>query len=123
MEKDTEHKGSCHCGTVKFLIAAPTKITVTRCNCSLCRRKGAIMATLPKENLRVTRGEDNLGLYQWNMHIAKHYFCKTCGIYTHHQRRSAPEQYGFNVGCLEGFDPADVDEVGLVNGAGLSLKE
>lgn len=60
--------------------------------------------------VRVTRGEDNLVLYQ-NSKIAKHYFCRTCGIYTHHVRRSNPNQYGINVGCMEGGDPFALGEV------------
>jgi hypothetical protein len=61
-----------------------------RCNCSLCRRKGAVMASVPVGGLTITKGKDLLTLYQWNTRTAKHYFCKVCGIYTHHQRRSNP---------------------------------
>jgi hypothetical protein len=38
--------------------------------------------------------------------VARHFFCPTCGIYPFHRKRSAPDSYGVNVGCLEGFDPA-----------------
>ena len=113
--------GSCHCGAVEIEV----KITngfedLRRCNCSLCRRKGAIMANVPLDGLRVTKGEDNLSLSQWNTLTARHYFCRTCGIYTHHQRRSNPEQYGFNVACIEGVDPFDLGEIPIGNGASMS---
>ena len=82
-----------------------------RCNCSICRRKGAIVASVPLSAIRIVRGREVLKLYQFNTMTAKHYFCCNCGIYTHHQRRSNPEQYGFNVGCLEGVNPFDIPHV------------
>ena len=80
------------------------------------------MASVPLDRLRVIKGADNLTLYQWNTRTAKHYFCKACGIYTHHQRRSNPDEYGFNIACLEGVDLAAVGEVGLADGAAMSLE-
>ncbi len=71
--------------------------------------------------LRVTRGADKLTLYQWNTKTAKHYFCSVCGIYTHHQRRSNPKQFGINVACLEGVDPFALGEIPVIDGRGSSL--
>jgi hypothetical protein len=64
----------------------------------------------------VTRGADNLVLYQWNTRTAKHWFCRTCGIYTHHQRRSNPNEYGVNVGILDGINPRDLTDVPWMDG-------
>ena len=77
------------------------------------------MGGVPKESLEVIKGEDKLTLYQWNTKIAKHYFCSVCGIYTHHQRRSDPSVCGFNVACLDDFDPAMLGEVESFDGATL----
>ena len=111
-------KGTCHCGAVEFQVKLCNGLeNLRRCNCSICRRKGAIMASVPMEDLEVTRGADNLSLYQWNTKTAKHHFCRTCGIYTHHQRRSVPTEYGFNVACLEGVDPFALTDIGVGNGA------
>ncbi len=79
------------------------------------------MGSVPMGQLRVTQGAEFLTLYQWNTRVAEHYFCKVCGIYTHHRRRSAPDEYGFNVACLEG--DVDIDESALlwVDGAAASL--
>ena len=112
-------KGSCHCGAVHFEVDGGIE-EYRRCNCSICRRKGAIMVTARKADFRLVAGADNLSLYQWNTNTARHYFCKTCGIYTHHWRRSAP-QYGFNLGCVEGVKIADYTDVPLGNGAAMSL--
>lgn len=97
--------GSCHCGAVRFTVEAES-VEVTRCDCSLCRRKGALMTQVPQSGLTIDAGEADLTLYQWNTGVARHYFCRHCGIYTFHRKRSAPDSYGVNVGCLEGFDPS-----------------
>ena len=104
-------KGACHCGKVKFEVHAAPR-DPRRCDCSLCRRKGAIMLTAYRDEFHLTEGEAYLGLYQWNTKTAQHYFCKNCGIYTHHWRRSAPE-YGYNAGCVDGLDITSLGEVPL----------
>lgn len=116
-------KGSCHCGAVRFELEVKGDIAGgRRCNCSLCRRKQAVMYLVAKESLKVVEGTDNLALYQWNTEVAKHYFCKTCGIYTHHQRRTDPTQYRVNIACIEGVDPYAL-EVEVIDGASLSVNE
>ena len=101
------YAGACHCGAVQFEIEADfTELTV--CDCSLCRKKNAVMGAVHESRFRLISGEDALGLYQWNTRVARHHFCTRCGIYTFHKKRSAPDQYGVNVFCLEGFDPASV---------------
>lgn len=112
-----KHKASCHCGAVELELSLPNGlVNIRRCDCSLCRRKGAIVASVPLSELKILKGEENLRLYQFNTKTAKHYFCGTCGIYTHHQRRSNPDQYGFNVACLEGINPLKIDNVPTYDG-------
>lgn len=114
--------GSCHCGAVQFEVTLPNGLEkLRRCNCSLCTRKGAVMASVLIENLKVTKGQENLTLYQWNTKTAKHFFCKTCGIYTHHQRRSTPTEFGFNVACLDGVNPFDLGEIPIGDGKSQGL--
>ncbi|MGI4720672.1 MAG: GFA family protein [Janthinobacterium lividum] len=106
------HKASCHCGAVELELSLPNGIeNPRRCDCSICRRKGAIVASVPLAGIRIVKGQEVLTLYRFNTMTAKHYFCSVCGIYTHHQRRSNPEEYGYNVGCLEGVDPFDLGVV------------
>lgn len=117
-------RGTCHCGAVAFEVELSGGLEdLRRCNCSLYRRKGAIMAGVPVGKLKVLRGEDALTLYQWNTKLAKHYFCRICGIYTHHQRRSNPSEYGFNIACLEGVELSDVGDVPVGDGASMSVVE
>ena len=116
--------GKCHCGAIEFEVTLENGLeNVRHCNCSLCKRKGALMAGVPLTNLRVTKGEDALTLYQWNTKTAKHYFCKICGIYTHHQRRSDPTQYGFNIACIEDVDPYSFEPAPIGDGASMSVLE
>jgi hypothetical protein len=71
---------------------------------------------VPLTALRIVQGEESLLLYQFGTMTAKHYFCGTCGIYTHHQRWSDPNVYGFNIACLEGVNPFDLDAVPTSDG-------
>lgn len=107
-----KHRATCHCGSVELELDLPEGIVdPRRCDCSICRRKGAVVASVPLAGVKVVKGKDILKLYQFNTRTAKHYFCSNCGIYTHHQRRSNPELYGYNVGCLEGVNPFDIENV------------
>ena len=111
------HKAACHCGAVQFELTLPFGLeNPRRCSCSLCRMRGAIAASVVLDGLRILKGADQLSLYQFNTMTAKHYFCSVCGIYTHHQRRSDPKQFGFNVACLEGLNPFDLGDVPVLDG-------
>ncbi|WP_027803508.1 GFA family protein [Paraburkholderia dilworthii] len=113
-------KGSCHCGAVKFEVNTSV-VPAARCNCSLCRRKGALMSPpFQSDQLTITKGEDALTLYQFNTRVAKHFFCRHCGIYPFHQTRKDPKLWRVNIGCLEGIDPYTLD-AGLSDGASLSV--
>lgn len=108
---------TCHCGAVELSVRLSDGLnTARRCDCSFCRRRGAIAVSAPLDGITIIKGADNLTLYQWGTGAAKHWFCKTCGIYTHHQRRSNPDQYGVNAACLDGVNPRDLGAVPWVDG-------
>ena len=71
---------------------------------------------MPLEGLKIIKGETVLKCYEFNTKTAKHYFCSVCGIYTHHQRRSNPNEYGYNLGCLEGVNPYELGDVPVCDG-------
>lgn len=106
-------KLTCHCGAVELDVTLSDGLnTARRCDCSYCARRGAIAASAPLVGgVKIIKGADNLTLYQWGTGTAKHYFCKTCGIYTHHQRRSNPNEYGVNVGALNGVNPSELGDI------------
>ncbi len=98
-----KYHGSCHCQSVQFEIESDLE-KIVQCNCSICLRRNAKMIMVPKENFTLRKGEEYLTLYQFNSNIAKHYFCKKCGIYTHHNRKSDPNGMGVNLGCIDELD-------------------
>ena len=114
-------KGKCHCGNVQFELHC-NLTDLKRCNCSHCRRKGFVMTTAKLDEFKLISGKKFLKTYQWNTKIAKHFFCNNCGINTHHQRRSKPDEYGVNVGCLENFDMKWVKNVKYTEGVKFSIK-
>ena len=108
---------ACHCGTVRLRVALSNGLaTARRCDCSFCRMRGAVAVSAPLSGIKIMAGEEALTLYEWGTRTAKHYFCSVCGIYTHHQRRSNPEQYGVNAACLDGVSPFDFPEIPVNDG-------
>jgi hypothetical protein len=109
--------GSCHCGAVKFTATLTEGFaSARRCTCSICRMRGAVAVTSTPDQFRIRQGEDKLTTYRFNTGVAEHHFCSVCGIYTHHKRRSDPNQLGVNVACLEGVSPFDFREVPVNDG-------
>ena len=111
-------KISCHCGKIKIEVNITELGKLMRCNCSICKKKGSIMAAIDLKNLKIVEGEEYLSMYQFNTNVAKHYFCKKCGIYTHHQRRSNPNEFAINVGCIDDLDPNKYFKLEVVNNDG-----
>ena len=105
-----KYTGSCHCSSIKFEIDSDLE-KIVQCNCSICIKRNAKMIMIPKENFKLLEGSENLSLYQFNTEIAKHFFCKKCGIYTHHNRKSDPNGMGVNLGCIDEVDPMKFDVI------------
>jgi hypothetical protein len=97
------HEGSCHCRRVTFEVDAKLDYAF-ECNCSLCRRKGALWHGVPDSQLRILTGESDLGLYQFNTKTAKHYFCSQCGVSPFSRPRIDPSKWVVNVRCVDGVD-------------------
>lgn len=99
-------EGQCHCGTVQFTVTLTDgNATARRCDCSYCLMRGAVAVSAAHGAIDYAAGADNLAFYQFGTNVAEHYFCKTCGIYTHHRRRSNPAEIGVNIACLVGQSP------------------
>jgi|TARA_X000001036_G_C20602304_1_gene775450 hypothetical protein len=110
-------KLKCHCGSVEAEINAPDIVEkFLKCNCSICKRKGAIMSMVKNQDFKITKGENFLKLYQFHSKVAKHYFCSKCGIYTHHNPRANPAMTGFNVGCVDEIDTFKLKDVVIKDG-------
>lgn len=101
---------SCHCGRIKAEILLPDTITVQSCNCSMCDAVGFIHIIVPKSQFRLLKGEQDITTYTFNTGVAKHTFCKHCGVKPFYTPRSNPNGYSVNLRCLETKPPHIITE-------------
>ena len=93
--------GGCHCGRVRFEVTAPAAISVAECNCSICAKSAYLHLIVPKDRFRLLAGEESLTTYTFNTGVAKHFFCKVCGIKSFYVPRSDPDGVSVNARCLD----------------------
>jgi len=96
-----KYHGSCHCDAVRFEIEAPAHLELDRCNCSICTKSGFLHLIVPARNFKLLSGKDALTTYTFNTGVAKHTFCKICGIKPFYVPRSNPDGYSVNANCLD----------------------
>jgi hypothetical protein len=94
------YEGGCHCGAVKFEIEAPEELEVSDCNCSICSMSGFLHLILSKSKFKLLSGENELITYSFNTGVAKHRFCKICGVKSFYIPRSNPDGVDVNIRCL-----------------------
>lgn len=111
MPEMIRHSGGCHCGAVRFEVLAPATITVSDCNCSICQKSGHVGLIVPAERFTLLSGEDHLETYTFNTGIARHLFCRTCGIKSFYIPRSHPDGISVNANCL---DPDTIEGIDIV---------
>jgi hypothetical protein len=104
------HRGGCHCGRVGFEVLAPAEIDASECNCSICSKSGFLHLIVPKSRFKLLQGSEHLSTYTFNSGVARHLFCKACGIKSFYVPRSNPDGYSVNVRCL---DPSTVKSVNV----------
>lgn len=108
------YQGSCHCNRVRFEVDADLD-HVRVCDCSICRRRGALNHRVQPEDFRLLTPLEELTLYTFHTRTAKDYFCPTCGILpfrkpralTTEERMAGVEPFDgwtVNIRCLEGVD-------------------
>jgi hypothetical protein len=102
-------QGSCHCGAIRLTLPnAPEK--ATSCNCSLCRRSGAIFGYYVFGTVSVQGHPENTEEYIWGDRTLRNIRCKTCGILTHWEPLDSKPgaRHGVN---LRNFDPKLLESV------------
>jgi hypothetical protein len=104
------HRGGCHCGAVFFEVDAPARLTVSECNCSICRMAGFQHLIVPRSRFRLLRGAEALAEYKFNTGTARHLFCRHCGVKSFYVPRSNPDGYSVNLRCL---DQATIEHVDI----------
>ncbi len=100
------YRGSCHCGAVRFEAKSAPITQALSCNCSICSRKGSLLAFIPASDFTLEAGEDVQTDYQFNHKVIHHLFCRTCGV-SSFSRGTMPDgtaTIALNVRCLDGVD-------------------
>ena len=96
-----QHRGGCHCGAVRFEFAAPARLRVQQCNCSICVMTGFEHLIVPGRDFRLLTDPVALTRYQFNTGTAQHLFCSTCGIKSYYVPRSNPDGFSINLRCVD----------------------
>lgn len=104
------HRGGCHCGAVRYTVRAPARILAQSCNCSICARTGFLHLIVPAAAFTLDSGREQLTEYTFNTRVARHLFCRVCGIKSFYVPRSNPDGYSINVHCL---DPGSVEQLDI----------
>jgi hypothetical protein len=98
--------GGCHCGAVRFEAKVPAAPVAHDCNCSMCSKSGYLHLIVPASAFRLLQGEAALTTYAFGTGVAKHRFCRVCGIKSFYVPRSNPDGFSVNLRCLDHFPPA-----------------
>src|SRR3954452_15631711 len=112
-------RGSCHCRAVSYVLAAVPS-TAIACNCSICRRKGSVLAFFPPSKFTLETPRVGLATYTFNKHVIQHHFCKTCvcAQFADGMTPDGREMIAINLRCVEDLDLASV-EITEFDGASL----
>jgi hypothetical protein len=95
------HLGGCHCGRVRFEVAAPAHLEVVECDCSMCSASGFLHLIVPADRFKLLKGADALTTYTFNTGVAKHLFCAVCGVKSFYIPRSHPDGFSVNARCID----------------------
>lgn len=99
--------GGCHCGAVRFQVRGPLD-SVAVCNCSICTKKGFVHWIVAHDRFELLSGADATTEYRFNTGVARHTFCRNCGIHAFYVPRSDPDKIDVNVRCLDEVDMVEV---------------
>jgi hypothetical protein len=104
-----KYKASCHCGKVAFEFEGEVKEALA-CNCSMCQRKGSLLAFMPRSALKLLTPEDAASTYTFNKHRIRHRFCANCGTAPYAEATDPKGQptAAVNIRCVEGIDLASI---------------
>jgi hypothetical protein len=109
------YEGGCHCGQVRIRVKADLA-RISACNCSICTKKGILHLVVSHSDFDLLQGADAITTYQFGTGVAKHTFCRHCGIHAFYTPRSEPEKISVNARCLDGIDQALLRPASLFDG-------
>ena len=105
MSEAKTYEGGCHCGTVRYRVTTDLA-RVINCNCSICSKRGQLLAFVFADAFELLSGQSALSDYQFNKMIIHHLFCSTCGVgsFGRGTGREGKAMVAVNVRCLDGVD-------------------
>lgn len=115
--------GSCHCGRLAFRIEGEVPAALTRCTCTFCAKRGALLAYYPPQQFSVTQDAGD-AVYRWNTKLVAHHFCRDCGVATWSDSPAfgrdgswdgQTRRIGVNARLFDGYD-AQQAEVEVIDG-------
>jgi hypothetical protein len=92
---------------VTFEVNGSETIDADLCNCSICKKSGFLHMIVPKQDFKLISGQEYITEYTFNSGVAKHTFCKVCGVKPFYIPRSNPDGIDVNVNCLD-TEPGNV---------------
>lgn len=106
--KSSWKTGGCHCGAVSWEAEVDDDVVADECNCSMCNMVGFLHVIVPASRFRLLKGDDQLTEYTFNTGVARHLFCKVCGVKSFYVPRSNPDGFSLNLRCM---DPAQFSSI------------
>jgi hypothetical protein len=119
--------GSCHCGQTAFRMEADMPASLTRCTCSFCAKRGALLAYCAPEQFHVTTQSPDDAVYRWQTKLVAHHFCAACGCAVYSDSPAfemdgswdgSTRRIGVNARLFDGFDAAEAP-VTVIDGKNL----
>jgi len=101
------HRGSCHCGAVRFQVELEPEFRAGRCNCSICMKIAQASVIMKPSAFTLLAGEDSIGKYAWGAKVSTRSFCKHCGVHcfgSGHLQELGGDFVAANLNCLDDFD-------------------
>jgi hypothetical protein len=106
-----KHKGSCHCGLVRFEVELDPAKPAGRCNCSICAKVSQLGAIAKPEDFRLLSGADDVSQYEWGAKISRRFFCRRCGIHCFgrgHLAELGGDYVSVNLNCVDDLELSDL---------------
>ena len=112
-------KATCHCRAIQIEISEKPN-SLTECNCSICRRYGALWAYFTSKSATITYEKQAVGTYIWNDKDIEFVHCKTCGCLTHYEDTDKTNGYRVAVNARM-MDPVDILGIAIRKFDGASM--
>ena len=101
--------GTCHCGAIRIEVPELPR-SLLDCNCSICRRYGALWALYEPETVRIVGHPKHMAEYVWGAKTIATIRCRSCGCVTHwtHLQSGSSSKIGMN---MRNFNPRDLGTI------------